>query len=448
MALVGDSDEQKIWNYLFSKLGNVYGVAGICGNIKAESNMRSNNMQDSYERKIGYNDETYTAAVDNGTYTKFISDKVGYGLVQWTFYTLKRDLLSYAKSKGTSIGDLEMQLEFLCKELQEEFPEVWKACKEAKSITDASNYVLLNFERPSDMGQAVQKLRAEYGQAFFDKYAKEKKGTTMADFKMLIMAGHGRNVNGTWDSGATGNNYEEAILTRELRDLIKEAADAAGVSCDVAPDRNHYSFFKNGGTYDVTAYNYVFEVHFNASATVDTIGDGKLKGSMFYIDQSEKGHSVEDAILNHLYAIGSTKAWDGVVITQRQWPAGLLVQNRIRAQGVSHAVLETCFVSDKDDMKWYQANKKKIAEGIIEGIIEGFGLKNAFMVRVLDSALNIRSDAGTAYKVVGCITDKGSYTIVETKKADFGNGTSATWGKLKSGIGWICLDHGLTTYNA
>ena len=39
--------------------------------------------------------------------------------------------------------------------------------------------------------------------------------------------------------------------------------------------------------------------------------------------------------------------------------------------------------------------------------------------------------------VVGCIKDKGIYTIVAESK-----GQGATkWGKLKSGAGWISLDY-------
>ena len=57
--------------------------------------------------------------------------------------------------------------------------------------------------------------------------------------------------------------------------------------------------------------------------------------------------------------------------------------------------------------------------------------KSEYLVKVTASALNIRSGAGTNYKVIGVIRDRGTYTIVETK----GN-----WGKLKSGAGWICLD--------
>ncbi len=58
----------------------------------------------------------------------------------------------------------------------------------------------------------------------------------------------------------------------------------------------------------------------------------------------------------------------------------------------------------------------------------------AFKVKILDNALNIRTDAGTDNKSVGVIKDNGVYTIVGTKSVD-----RVTWGKLKSGVGWISL---------
>lgn len=281
----------------------------------------------------------------------------------------------------------------------------------------------------------------EWGHFYFGKEEKNM------GFKMLIMAGHGKNTDGTYDPGACGCGYQEAALTRELRDLIKAAADQAGVSCDIAPDRNHYSFFKHGGKYDVHKYNYVLEIHFNASVTPDQAGDGKMKGSMIYISQSETGHSVEDNILSNLYALGSYQAWDGVVVSQRQWPNGLLVQETCRGQGVSHATLETCFVTDKDDMDWYQAKKEKIAAAIIAGIQQGFGLNytkaiTPYMVKVdvssiPDYVLNIREQPTINSPVVGKITETMSVTIV-----DEATGTGASkWGKLKSGAGWISLDY-------
>ena len=223
---------------------------------------------------------------------------------------------------------------------------------------------------PWDLCYLGTDRKGEYGHYYFGRWRELK------PFKLLVMAGHGRNVDGSWDPGAQGCGYQEAQLTRELSRLIVQAAKENGMDCDLAPDRNHYSFFKAGGKYDVTRYNYVLEVHFNASANKTEKPDGKMIGSMVYIDQTETGHSVEDAILQRLYDIGSCQAWDGVIITQRQYPNGLLVQNEIRRQGVSECVLETCFITDGDDMAWYQTKKQLIATKIIEGIIKGFGLSD------------------------------------------------------------------------
>lgn len=53
-----------------------------------------------------------------------------------------------------------------------------------------------------------------------------------------------------------------------------------------------------------------------------------------------------------------------------------------------------------------------------------------FKVKVLCDALNIRKGPGTNYDIAGVIRDRGIYTIVQTQ---------GTWGKLKSGAGWISL---------
>lgn len=60
-----------------------------------------------------------------------------------------------------------------------------------------------------------------------------------------------------------------------------------------------------------------------------------------------------------------------------------------------------------------------------------------YQVRITTDALNIRKGAGTNTAKVGCITDRGIYTIVAEKSV---NGSSK-WGKLKSGIGWIALNY-------
>lgn len=165
--------EPTIWKYLYGKLGNAYGTAGLMGNLFAESGLKPTNLQNSYEQKLGYTDAAYTAAVDDGTYANFVKDSAGYGLAQWTYWSRKQGLLEFARAEGKSIGDLDMQLDFIWKELSEGYSKLLKTLQTATSVTEASTAVLTQYERPADQGETVQAKRAEYGQVYYDKYAPE-----------------------------------------------------------------------------------------------------------------------------------------------------------------------------------------------------------------------------------------------------------------------------------
>lgn len=169
VKLTGKNNEEKIWNYLKGKGLTDYAVAGIMGNLYAESGLIPNNLQNSYESRLGYNDEEYTAAVDNKTYGKFITDSAGYGLAQWTYSTRKANLLKMAQSKKSSIGDLGIQLEFLWSELQT-YTKTMSVLKNAKSVREASDAILLDFERPANASESMKSTRAGYGQRYYDKY--------------------------------------------------------------------------------------------------------------------------------------------------------------------------------------------------------------------------------------------------------------------------------------
>lgn len=164
--------DKQIWDFLKSKGLNDYAVAGLMGNLFAESGLRSNNLQNSYEKSLGMTDQQYTERVDNRSYTNFIYDKAGYGLAQWTYWRRKRALFHYARLNKVSIGNLEMQLEFLWKELQG-YKSVINVLNTSTSIKQASNAVLLDFEQPADQSESVQQKRAEYGRVYYDKYTKE-----------------------------------------------------------------------------------------------------------------------------------------------------------------------------------------------------------------------------------------------------------------------------------
>lgn len=170
-AVVPDN-ESVIWDFFKSKGLSDVAVAGLMGNLKAESNLRPDNLQNTSERKLDMSDAEYTKAVDSGEYKKFVDDKAGYGLAQWTFWSRKQELLDFAQEKGASIGDLQMQLDFLWKELQG-YKAVMQALGTAKSVSVASTAVLTGYEKPADQGPAVKVKRASLGKEIYDRHHTE-----------------------------------------------------------------------------------------------------------------------------------------------------------------------------------------------------------------------------------------------------------------------------------
>ena len=165
------TNAEKIWCKLISAGMTKAGVAGLMGNLEAESALNPKNLQNTYEKSLGYTDESYTKAVDNGTYANFVKDCAGYGLAQWTYWARKQALLSYAKVCGKSIGDLDMQIDFLLKELSENYSAVLKTLKTTDNVTTASDCVMCQYERPADTSTTAKAYRATLGQKYYDMFA-------------------------------------------------------------------------------------------------------------------------------------------------------------------------------------------------------------------------------------------------------------------------------------
>lgn len=166
--------KKEIFEKLNTVINNAYGTCALMGNLQAESGLKSTNLQNSYEKKLGYTDTTYTQAVDNGKYVNFVRDSAGYGLAQWTYWTRKQNLLNYAKQNGKSIGDIDMQLDFLLMELQTGYKYVFNCLKNASDIKTASDAVLKQFERPKNQSEAACAYRASLGQAIYNEIKGKK----------------------------------------------------------------------------------------------------------------------------------------------------------------------------------------------------------------------------------------------------------------------------------
>lgn len=195
MALIGNTNEEKIWNFLISKINNAFGVAGLMGNIHAESGLNPKNLQNSFNKSLNMTDEQYVIAVDNGTYTNFVRDSAGYGMAQWTYWNRKQNLLNYAKTCGSSIGDLEMQLNFLIWELQNGYRSVWNKLLSSTSVRQASDVVLTEFEKPANQGESVKVKRASFGQQYYDKFNKQQSPTPQSTKYFRVQCGAFSNKN-------------------------------------------------------------------------------------------------------------------------------------------------------------------------------------------------------------------------------------------------------------
>ena len=94
-------------------------------------------------------------------------------------------------------------------------------------------------------------------------------------------------------------------------------------------------------------------------------------------------------------------------------------------------------VFDWDGKTVYQPAEdvKKASEN--PTVDDSVGRKPPFLVKVSITNLNVRTGPGIGYTRVQYIP-VGIYTIIEVRT---GPGSDTGWGKLKSGIGWIALDH-------
>lgn len=222
----------KIWTRLINAGFTREGAAGLMGNLHAESLLNPINLENGYERKLGYTDETYTAAVDGGKYDGFIHDQAGYGLAQWTFWTRKKALLNFAKSCKKSIGDIDMQLDFLLNELRFSYPAVWRVLTSSHSLAETSDIVILQFERPADTSPAARQRRQKYGKMYLDRFTIPEKDAKQDEPQVIKGAAEiaAEVIDGKWGNGEerkrrlTEAGYDYSIVQAAVNKMLKTAS--------------------------------------------------------------------------------------------------------------------------------------------------------------------------------------------------------------------------------
>lgn len=175
--IFGNNCEEKVWFALIAEGYSEYAVAGLMGNLMQESGFKSNNLQGTYEKKLGMTDETYTNGVNSGTYTNFVHDSAGYGLAQWTYWSRKEALLAFSRDMGTGIDDEDMQINFLIKEIKERGCPQWQS---ATNVNDACYYFEKEFEQA---GNPQMGNRLTYANDIYYRY-RGKTAPTTVDVKL------------------------------------------------------------------------------------------------------------------------------------------------------------------------------------------------------------------------------------------------------------------------
>lgn len=418
------------WAYdkLYSAIGNSYGVCGLLGNLQAESRLNPKNLQDSFNEKFDMTDDQYTNAVDSGAYNNFVNDSAGYGLAQWTFYNRKQNLLNFAKSRNCSIGDENMQLDFLINEIKS-YTKVWKVLVNAKSVKEASDAVLTGFEKPKNQSEAVKKQRANNGEELYAQIV----GTKVIKKKVLpdILGP----VNGLPINLSIPCNPNNYTVSNE-RSIEYLVIHYTGNSYDTA--RSNCNYFKGAGR-KASAHYFVDEQSIFSSVNPKDIAWHCGTSGKYYHDRCRNTNSIGIEMCCSGQYIVSERTKDNTAYLC----AYICKILGITSDKVDKFVLRHYDITRKncpaqmsgDNNAEWNDFKRKIKN--ILGEVPVTETKTE-KVRVSISNLNIRKGPGTNYSKTGKTTGIGVFTITEIVDGD---GSNTGWGKLKSGLGWICLDY-------
>ena len=158
MDVKGNSNAEKIWNYLRSKGFSKAGAAGIMGNFRMESAYKPYAVEATELKKLGYTGgnldalmRKFTDDLQNGKISKdtFVNTYFGYGLPQFTYNTWKEQLYDATVGQGKRIDSIPNQLDYLTGSWNKYCGGLVNRLKNAKDPGEAAIDVLHSYEMPN-----------------------------------------------------------------------------------------------------------------------------------------------------------------------------------------------------------------------------------------------------------------------------------------------------------
>ena len=185
-TLVGDTIQDRVWNFFAAKGYNKFKIAAIMANINNESAFKTNNLENACEQN--YTDETITEAINSGkigksefiastNVCKYYTDKngnydgrYGYGLSQWTAQGRKERFYNMKVEYNVPIDDEGLQLDLLYAELEESwayktYENTWRNASSESDIASATTAYCHGFE----IGSGCD-ARISVAQNFYNEY--------------------------------------------------------------------------------------------------------------------------------------------------------------------------------------------------------------------------------------------------------------------------------------
>ena len=216
-------DARYIYDFFVASGMTRAGALGTIGNLMAESSpqLKSDIVQRGMTK---LSDEQYTAAVDNGL-LDFSLDHIGYGLAQWTYSKRKENLLAFAKACGASVGDGEMQVRFIVKEMKEDFPAVWDMLCTSNDTDACCDEVCKIYENPKVKNYAERRKFALDAEKqipvnFYQENIKDPIAKTFPPDPTVLAFQMWMQYNGYWDSPITG--CKNAYFFKQLRQFVDD----------------------------------------------------------------------------------------------------------------------------------------------------------------------------------------------------------------------------------
>lgn len=208
--------------------------AGFAANVILESGANPNNLQNSYNTKLGLSDEQFTSACESGSFDfRNSSLGFGYGLCQWTSKGRRNGLWDFLKERNLRIDDLVGQVSYFNYELKNSYKSFGAYFAQDHSAYDMAVCMLMNYEKPDSVNakkhteaeiQVIKDKRGNLATEIFEKYF--KMGKSMRP-KFVINAGHGPETPGkrclkALDPNETRENALNCRIVNYIYNDLKE----------------------------------------------------------------------------------------------------------------------------------------------------------------------------------------------------------------------------------